>query len=103
MTLVLSAGEAAIEVACIIDPAEGGGRCAGLPVVAVLPRRSFMLAPRGLDGVVVTDTRAPQASFDGLVASAAAHGLPPSSIVAPKLLGISLNPLAERTPEEAVP
>jgi hypothetical protein len=100
---VLSAGEAAIEVACIIDPAEGGGRCAGLPVVAALAEAQLHAGAERLDGVVVTDTRAPQASFDGLVASAAAHGLPPSSIVAPKLLGISLNPLAERTPEEAVP
>jgi len=98
---VLSAGESPIEVVCVIDPAEAGSRCAGLPVVAALVEAQHCAETGGLDGVIVTDTRAPQSCFDRLIASVAEHGLAPSRVVAPKLLGISLGPISQRA--EAVP
>jgi DNA-binding MarR family transcriptional regulator len=98
---VLSAGEAAIEVVCIIDLAEAGGRRAGLPVVATLAEAQAIAGAGGLDGIVVTDTRAPQDCFDRLRESAATHGLAPASIVAPKLLGISLAATSPMVDEEA--
>lgn len=98
---VLSANEAAVEVVCIIDPAEAGRRCAGLPVVATLAEAQLEAGAENLDGVVVTDTRAPQACFDGLVANAAEHGLAATCIIAPKLLGISLTPVVRAAPDGA--
>jgi DNA-binding MarR family transcriptional regulator len=87
--VVLSAGESGIEVVCVIDAGESGRRCAGLPVVADLAAARLASGPGGLDGIILTDTEAPQARFEQLVASAAAHGFAAGSIVAPSLLGVS--------------
>jgi DNA-binding MarR family transcriptional regulator len=100
---VLSAGEAAVEVVCVIDPAAAGRHCAGLPVVATLAEAQLQAGADGLDGVVVTDTREPQRSFERLIASIAELGLAPCRLVAPKLLGISPNPVAESAEVEAAP
>jgi hypothetical protein len=92
---VLSAGETGIDVALVIDPGQSGGRCAGLPVVADLAAARLAAGPGGLDGIILTDTGAPQACFEELLASAARHGFAPGSIVAPSLLGISMMPAVE--------
>lgn len=92
---VLSAGESGIEVACVIDAGPPPGRrCAGLPVVADLAAARLAAGPGGLDGIILTDTEAPQARFEELLASAAGHGFAPGCIVAPSLLGVSPIPLA---------
>jgi winged helix-turn-helix DNA-binding protein len=83
---VLSAGESDIEVVCIIDPAQAGGRSAGVPIVLDLAAAKSCGV---FDGVILTDTRSPQASFDALTASATERGLPASCILAPSLLGVS--------------
>jgi DNA-binding MarR family transcriptional regulator len=105
--VVLSAGESRIEVVCLIDAAEAGRRCAGLPVVADLAAARLVARPGGLDAIILTDTGAPQARFEQLLASAARHGFAPGSIVAPSLLGISTMPaveaVAEATSAEANP
>ena len=93
---VLSAGETEIEVACVIDPGEAGRRCAGLAVVADLAAARAVAGAGGLDGVILTDTEAPQARFDALLASAAANGFVPGAIVAPSLLGVSATAEADR-------
>ncbi len=91
---VLSAGESGIDMVCVIDARQAGGRCAGLPVVADLAG-----CVEGLDGVILTDTEAPQARFEELLASAAALGLASGCVVAPSLLGVSLMPVtAEAAP-----
>jgi DNA-binding MarR family transcriptional regulator len=87
---VLSAGESEIEVVCIIDPEQAGGRCAGVPVVADIGAAE---ADGALDGVIVTDTQAPQLRFNELVLVALEHGLAASCILAPSLLGISRLPM----------
>ena len=84
---VLSAGDSAVEIVCVIDSRQAGQRCAGLPVVADLAAVPPAAGPARLDGVVLTDTEAPQERFDELLASAAAHGLDHDRIVAPGLLG----------------
>lgn len=85
---VLSAGETGIGVVCVIDRGAAGRSCAGVPVVADLAMAEAM-ATGGLDGIIVTDTEAPQAAFDELSAICAAAGFPAGRIVAPSLLGIS--------------
>lgn len=85
---VLSAGESGIEVVCVIDARLAGGRCAGLPVVTDLAS-----CIEGLDGVILTDTEAPQTRFEQLLGSASQHGLASSCVVAPSLLGVSLMPV----------
>jgi DNA-binding MarR family transcriptional regulator len=85
----LSAGETAVEVGCIVDAAQAGRRCAGLAVVPDLAAAFGRAAPLALDGVVLTDTRAPQASFEAACAAAAGSGLAPERIVAPALLRIT--------------
>jgi DNA-binding MarR family transcriptional regulator len=91
---VLSAGEAGIEVVCVIAPAETGRRCAGLPVVADLNAARLAAGEAGLDGVILTDTLAPQARFEELLASGPQHGVPACCILAPSLLAVSRNPMA---------
>ena len=98
---MLSAGETAIEVAFVIDPGQAGGRCAGLPVVADLAAARLLAGPGGLDGIILTDTGAPQARFEQLLANAARHGFAAGSIVAPSLLGISAMPAVEPVVEAA--
>jgi DNA-binding MarR family transcriptional regulator len=89
---VLSAGETTVAVICVIDSQTAGHRCSGLPVVPDLAAALAGSAPDGIDGVVLTDTRSPQASFDSLAVSAQASGLPRNAIVAPSLLRISAGP-----------
>jgi DNA-binding MarR family transcriptional regulator len=97
---VLSAGETAIDVLCVIDPEQPGRRCGGLTIVPDLPAALLLAGVRGLDGVIVTDTRAPQASFENLLSAAELNSLPVGCVVAPILLRISqvLIPVIEETP-----
>jgi DNA-binding MarR family transcriptional regulator len=86
---VLSAGETAIEVVCVIDEEKAGRRLAGLSIVADLAAARLAAGPAGLDGVILTDTSAPQPRFDALLASAAKCGFATGAILAPRLLGVS--------------
>ncbi len=96
---VLSAGETAVEVLCIIDSERPGQRCGGLPIVPDLDTALVRAGAHGLDGIIVTDTRAPQANFDALLAAVELSGQPPDCVVAPSLLRIS--PLPMRAVEDA--
>ena len=91
---VLSAREAGIEVVCVIDPSRAGHRCAGLAVVADLVAAQACSGGR-LDGVILTDTRAPQARFDEVTGVLLQQGLTGDSLVAPQLLGISPIPAVD--------
>jgi hypothetical protein len=62
----LSAGETAVEVLCVIDPEQARCRCGGLAIVPDLAAALSRAGAKGLDGIIVTDTRAPQAMFDNL-------------------------------------
>jgi len=88
---VLSAGESEIEVVCVIDAARAGGRCISVPIVADLAAAQQQGA---FDGVILTDTQAPQRRFDELIASGPVFGLSAVAVVAPSLLGISRMPVA---------
>jgi DNA-binding MarR family transcriptional regulator len=99
---VLSAGESGIEVACVIDAGEAGRRCAGVPVVADLAAARLASGPGGLDGIILTDTEAPQARFEQLAMHAAMHGFAADCIVAPSLLGVSAVPEVESAGAEVV-
>src|SRR4029077_12935258 len=54
---VLSAGETTVEVLCIIYSEQLGRRCGGLAIVPDLRTALMRASPRGLDGIIVTDTR----------------------------------------------
>jgi len=56
---------------------------------------------QGLDGIIVTDTRAPQTNFDNLLSAVERSGRSASCVVAPSLLRIS--PVPIRAIEEAAP
>lgn len=90
----LSAGDSGVEIVCVIDASAAGRRCAGLAVVADLAAARRHAAPYTIDGVVLTDTRSPQASFEQVRALLAQDGHGPESVVAPRLLGISAPPSA---------
>jgi DNA-binding MarR family transcriptional regulator len=90
---VLSAGETAVEVLCIIDSEQLGRRCGGLAIVPDLRTALMRAGPRGLDGIIVTDTRAPQANFENLLSAVERINLPASCVVAPSLLRISPVPI----------
>jgi DNA-binding MarR family transcriptional regulator len=96
---VLSAGETAVEVLCVIDPEYTGRRCGGLPIVPDLHTALVRTGAQRLDGIIVTDTRAPQANFDNLLSAVELSGRPPGCVVAPNLLRIS--PASIRAVEEA--
>ena len=86
---ILSAAEGELQIVCVIDPGAAGRRCAGRPVVADLAAARALAAHSGLDAVIVTDTRAPQQSFELLRAAARVEGFAEARIVAPSLLEIS--------------
>lgn len=98
---VLSAGKSGIEVACVIDAGPPGRHCAGLPVVADLAAARLVAGPDMLDGIILTDTEAPQARFEQLLASAADHGFAADCIVAPSLLRVSTLPASPAVAEAA--
>lgn len=85
---ILSAGETTVDVLCVIDSGAQGRRCGGRPIVADLAIATSDDS-RPLDGVILTDTQAPQASFETLLAIARRNGLAESSVLAPSLLRIS--------------
>jgi Winged helix-turn-helix DNA-binding len=95
---ILSAGETAVEVTCVIDAASHAYRCGGRPVVPDLAAAMSDQA-RPLDAVILTHTQAPQASFDALLSIARRSGLPAGAVLAPSILRIS--PPSARIEEEA--
>jgi DNA-binding MarR family transcriptional regulator len=97
----LSADDSGVEIVCVVDPSAAGRRCAGLAVVADLAAARRHAAPHTIDGVVLTDTRSPQASFEQLRALLAQDGWDSQSVVAPRLLGISTAPSAAAKPAAA--
>lgn len=83
----LGAGEAGVTIVAVIDP--GAGRsCAGRPVVRDLAA-ALALGDEVLDAILITDTRAPQASFDAMVMEMSRHGIGADHILAPQLLHIT--------------
>ena len=92
---VLSAGDSAVEILCVVDAGRAGQRCAGFPVVADLAAVPLTDGPSGLDAVLLTDTEAPQDRFDELLAWAAAQHFDADRIVAPRLLGVTAPRLRE--------
>jgi DNA-binding MarR family transcriptional regulator len=86
---ILSASETAIEVICVIDSRLAGRRSGGLPIVSDLAAALTCGNPSGLDGIILTDTQSPQASFDILSSLAETSGLSRHSVVAPSVLRIS--------------
>jgi DNA-binding MarR family transcriptional regulator len=97
----LGAGESAVAVVCVIDPDKAGRHCAGLPVLADLAAAREAAGEAGLDAVILTDMRAPQASFEALRAAAQRCGWTADRVIAPSLLRISRFPLANL--DEAAP
>jgi DNA-binding MarR family transcriptional regulator len=96
---ILSAGETAVEVICVIDPEEHYQRCGGLPIVPDLDTALARAGSQGLHGIIVTDMRSPQANFDSLLSTLELTGRPAGCVVAPSLLRIST--VAIRVTEEA--
>jgi DNA-binding MarR family transcriptional regulator len=86
---ILSASETAVEVTCVIDSRLAGRRCGGLPIIPDLAAALTWGNAGGLDGIILTDTQSPQASFDSLSSLAELSGLPRHSVVAPSVLRIS--------------
>lgn len=77
----LCAADRSVAVVAVYEPGSSVNKFLGMPVVGRLD-----VAPP-FDAVVVTDLRNPQGTFDRLVLE-----LPPSTVVAPRLLAISRKP-----------
>jgi hypothetical protein len=90
---VLSAAESRVEIVCVVEAQQAGERCGGLPIVAGIPVAPALADPASLDGLILTDTQAPETRFDELIAGVAASGLDLRQIVASKLLGMSALPV----------
>jgi DNA-binding MarR family transcriptional regulator len=89
---VLSAVDAGIEIVCVVDAQQAGRRCGGVPIVGDIAAARACASPAPLDGLMLTDTHAPQSRFEELLAAAQQHGLRQDQLVAPSLLGISVVP-----------
>jgi DNA-binding MarR family transcriptional regulator len=76
---LLGARDGAIEIVGVVDPLMPQPFCAGVPVVADLA------ALGGVDAVVLTDSRTPQASFEAAMAAMATE-----RVLAPDFLKVSL-------------
>jgi DNA-binding MarR family transcriptional regulator len=85
----LSAGDCGVDIVCVVDAAAAGRRCAGLAVVPDFAAAKRYAAPHAIDGIVLTDTRSPQASFERLCVLAAQDGFPADRVTTPRLLAIS--------------
>lgn len=87
----LSAAEAGATILAVVDSDGLSRSCAGRPVVRDLAA-ALVLAGQALDAIVVTDTRAPQETFDAVVMDMSRHSLEPDHILAPQLLHITRRP-----------
>jgi DNA-binding MarR family transcriptional regulator len=88
----LSAAEAGVTIAAVIDASGASRSCAGRPMVRDFAA-ALALMGQAPDAVVVTDTHAPQASFDAMVMEMSRHGVETDHILAPQLLHITRRPL----------
>lgn len=86
---LLSASEIGVEIVCVVDARFVGRRCAGVPVVVDLAAAYATAETNGLDGVILTDTEAPDRRYAALLAEVAARGLDASVVAVPSLLRVS--------------
>lgn len=90
---ILSSTETRADVVCLIDPHEKIRTYHGRPVfVRVEIARNWAKSRGGIDAIIVTDVRAPQGSYDSIVAQASQLGLSRDQVLAPALLRISRKP-----------
>lgn len=97
---VLSAADTKVQITCVIDGASSKERCAGRPVVADL-KAAHAQGETGLDAVIITDVRAPQATYEAICKAAREADLPTQRVLAPDVLRISNEggPSEHRGPE----
>jgi predicted transcriptional regulator len=86
---VLSAAELGAEIVCVIDPDTTARSCAGRPVAADFPAALALAGEGGIDAILVTDTRAPQQSYEVARTKVAAAGLGAARVLAPDLLRVT--------------
>jgi DNA-binding MarR family transcriptional regulator len=91
---VLSNADLCLEIVAVIDARAAVRRCGGVPVVGDVAAAAAEAGQAPLDGVILTDTQAPQARFEELLMVARRHGLRADQVVAPSLLGILVAPAA---------
>lgn len=91
----LSAAEAGVTIVAVVDANGTARSCAGRPVVRDLAAALALGPP--LDAIVITDTRAPQASFDAMLIEMSRHNLDADHILAPQLLHITRRPAQRPT------
>ncbi len=92
---ILSTADIGVEILCIIDGNSEKSTCAGMLIVADL-EAARTLANGKLDGVIVTDVRAPQATYEAICSAAHANGLPVGRVLAPDILRITRTPARQR-------
>jgi len=86
----LSAAETSVEVVCVVGPDSSGRQCAGRPIFANLTEAISWAQPvGGIDAVVITDVKAPQATYESIVAEAETLGLSRNRILTPSILRIT--------------
>jgi len=95
----LCALDAGVELIAIIAPERQDRAYAGVPVEATL----VSLALDAFDAVLITDVRAPQATFDVIAEAARTIGLAEERVLAPKLLRISKAPPSDLDGETSEP
>lgn len=87
---VLSASEGAIEILFVVDGDAQHTRCAGISIVESVSAAEQLAKSHGrIDGFLITDTQAPQATYDGAVAQVVALGFPSGCVFSPPLLRVS--------------
>lgn len=95
----LSAADASVEVTCVVEPRLASRHCAGRPVFADLARAIDWARPTGgIDAVVITDVKAPQATYEAIVVEGEKLGLTGDQILTPPCLRIS----RDRSPASGV-
>jgi DNA-binding MarR family transcriptional regulator len=95
----LCGAESGVELVGVIDAGVAGRQLAGMPIVAALGD----FGGGRVDAVIITDVRTPQATFAIVQRAAAAYGLAPERILAPKLLRISPLSPADAADDEGAP
>lgn len=86
---ILSASESPVEIICVVDDDTSGARCAGIAIVSDIAAALQQGAPGGVDGFVITDTQAPQSTFESVLRQASSAGIDARCVVAPPMLRIS--------------
>ena len=86
---VLSAGDANVEILCVVDGVSSRDRCAGRPVVSTLQAAADLAEKRGgIELYMITDVQTPQTTYEAVALAVTEADVQECRVLVPELLRV---------------